>query len=94
MRPDHRSTKPVKDIAEIQTNKVYVIPERFSNDYDPQTGRRCVYVQSNGVKFYIPVEKPTVIPERVYNVLRDVGIITTLSDREAVNFDPFGYEGA
>jgi hypothetical protein len=55
--------------------RLFVIPLNKANEIDPATGQRCVFVQVNGVRFHIPVDKPTPIPYNAFCVLRDIGFM-------------------
>lgn len=57
----------------------------MANHIDIVSGDPCIYVQVNGVKFYIPVEKPTPIPYNAFCVLKELGILNYYNSYEQGN---------
>jgi len=70
----NKSTKKIIDLKDIIAEKLFKLPKSMANEIDIVTGEPCIFVMVNGVKYYIPVEKPTPIPYIAFCVLKDKGI--------------------
>lgn len=78
----YRSKKPVIELKELLGERIFTLPRSVANDIDTVTGKPCLFVGINGKPTYLPVETPTPISYPVFCVLKDLGLIGSISSFE------------
>lgn len=81
-----KSKKDKKQLKDIVTDRMFILPRALANDRDPETGEPCVMAAVNGVKAFVPVDKQTPIPYSAYCILKDIGLINSYNEEDG--FDP------
>lgn len=84
------STKPVKDIKGLISDKRFILPRSFANDGDPDTGKPIVLVYVNSKRYNLYVEEEIDIPYEPYCVLKDSSAYRDIDKYDmGGEFDPF-----
>lgn len=69
------SEKPIKDLEEIIGDKKFFFPDELSNDRIPDKHKKCIFIQVNGEKHYIPTGENVSLTRQQFSTLKDSGII-------------------
>lgn len=84
------STREVKKVEDLISNKRYLLPQSYANERSTSTGKSIIYICVNAVKYEIPVCEEVDIPYQVYCVLKDSAVYRDLDNYDlGKEFDPF-----
>lgn len=86
--PQQTSKKEVRSLEQVIGIKKFIFPLRFANECGPD-GASSIMVQINSIKHFVPCGIPTDVPENVFAVLKDAGIVSSDESYEVGGpFDP------